>query len=476
MIASSLLLFSTSPQLPPVEDTLKKFRDNPVAFSQELPVKTPNPYLDPYKTYIHEEIKKACRRGMLPQNDQKEAPRSNDLAENLVDNKHEMERSLLQMEYRGLRQAQLEQTPWSDSYWPLAKGALAARYHDQYFTYTDHWKDLFDFVAENPVAQYLAQGRAAELSPAEKYDLMMGDTKGSLTKKMWEEGAYYFYRHGEVESWMGLCHGWAAASFMLPDPQKEVVVTDPTGEHKFPLYISDIKGLGTLLFSNGRVPTRFVGGRCNVKDPEQRDHRLVDQECRDTNPATWHLSIVNQIALSQRSFVMDATYDYEVWNQPVVGYRYHYYQPHTKRKAETVEDAKVLMAEFQDDPRKEFRSSKASSVVGIVMDVTYVIENHASHQPWRRPVTRTVRYLYDLELDQSGQIVGGEWYHKFFPDFLWVPEMGVRPMTNGEQHFRAWKPGGKISPLMKSSVERNSQNGLPMGSVVEQLFEMSMKP
>lgn len=473
MLLTGLLLFTDIPQLPPVEKTLERFKHNPVAFSAEAPEKTLNPYVDFAPLASIEDLRKGCRQRIVSENTNKEAPRTNDLAQNLVDNKFEMERSLLKMQERGLEEASLSETPWSDSYWPLAKGALAARYQDQYFGYTENWKDLFDYVQELPAKDLLEEGRAAELSPAEKYDLMMGDSKGLLTKKMWSEGAQYFYRYGEVESWMGLCHGWAAASFMLPDPKKEVVVTDPTGEHKFPLYISDIKGLGTLLFSNGRVTTRFVGGRCNTKDPDQDDGRTVDPDCRDTNPATWHLSVVNQIALSKRSFVMDATYDYEVWNQPVVAYRYHYYEPHTKRKAESVEEGKKLIADFSDDPRKKFRAKNAKAVIGIVMDVTYGIENGASRSSWRQPLTRTVRYLYDLELDAEDNIVGGEWYHKNYPDFLWVPELDVRPATMGERYFRNWAPGMEMDSLMKNSVESNSQRGLPVGNVVEQIFEMS---
>lgn len=475
MLLTGLMLLANPSSLPPVEQTLERFRTDPVSFAQQAPEKSSNPVLNLNKTLVNDEIKKGCRLRMFPEIGHKEAPRRNDLAENLVDNKFEMERSLLQMEKRGLQQSYLQQLPWSDSYWPLSKGALAARYQDHYFSLTDDWKDLFDYVQTWSAQDLIADGRASELSPAEKYDLMMGDEKGSLTKKMWSEGAQYFYRYGDVEKWMGLCHGWAAASFMLPDPLKAVVVTDPTGEHKFPLTISDIKGLGTLLFSNGRVPTRFVGGRCNVKDPDQVDHRTIDPDCRDTNPATWHLSVVNQIALAQRSFVMDATYDYEVWNQPVVGYRYHYYHPHTKMMASSVESGKVMRTDFQHDPRRDFRARDAVAVIGIVMDVTYAIENQASVSSWRRPLTRTVRYLYDLELNAEDKIVGGEWYHKNYPDFLWVPEIGVRPMTSGEQLFRAWSPGEKLDATMKSVIEFNSQRGLPVGSVVEQIFDMSLE-
>ena len=100
-------------------------------------------------------------------------------------------------------------------------------------------------------------------------------------------------------------------------PAKTVVVKNKDGL-EIPFYPSDIKGLGSLNFAKKRYPTRFIGGRCNTKGPQEDSNgRIIDQKCFDTNPGTWHQAVVNQIAISKRSFIMDATYDYEVWNQPV---------------------------------------------------------------------------------------------------------------------------------------------------------------
>ena len=41
---------------------------------------------------------------------------------------------------------------------------------------------------------------------------------------MWSEGKQYWERYGSVETWMGICHGWAAASFMMDRPQKKVTL------------------------------------------------------------------------------------------------------------------------------------------------------------------------------------------------------------------------------------------------------------
>lgn len=58
--------------------------------------------------------------------------------------------------------------------------------------------------------------------------------------------------------------------------------------------------------------TRFIGGRCNIQNPEKDENgRVIEPDCVDNNPASWHLSVLNQIGITGRSMIMDATYDYQ---------------------------------------------------------------------------------------------------------------------------------------------------------------------
>jgi hypothetical protein len=47
----------------------------------------------------------------------------------------------------------------------------------------------------------------------------------------------------------------------------------------------------------------------------------LDGTCIDTNPGTLHLLLANLIGIERKSFVFDRTFDDEVWNQPLRGYR-----------------------------------------------------------------------------------------------------------------------------------------------------------
>ncbi len=402
---------------------------------------------------------------------------ANDLAQNLVDNGTTMLTTLEQMEAKNLKKARLTHQPWSDDYWAIAKGILGARYADPNKENTADWKEAFGFVEEAPATTYVEKNNQDLLSPAEKYDLLVGDKNFTLTGAMWAEGKQYYDASGSVETWMGICHGWSPASYMVPRATKPVKVVAPDGT-KLTFFPADIKALSSLLWAKNEYETRFVGGRCNTKDPKRdANGRIIEQGCFDTNPGTWHQTIVNQIGVSNRSFVMDATFDYQVWNQPVVSYTYRYFNPETKKAATTLAQAKVAMSDFTSDKFKSYRSKDARSVVGVEMEVEYVVET----QPAQRDtdsneydITTTAIYRYDLELDQNGVIKGGEWYTNIHPDFTWTPAPNAKARSQADRYAtETWAAGQAIPGQWQKVAAAASKNGSPLAKVVEGLVKQA---
>src|SRR3989344_1859020 len=174
---------------------------------------------------------------------------------------------------------------------------------------------------------------------------------------------------------MGICHGWAIASYMMDRPSKAVKVLAADGETEITFYPADVKALASLLWATNAGETKFIGGRCDVKKPKKNKiGRVTDEGCFDTNPGSWHLAVVNQVGVSKRSLVMDATFDYEVWNHPVVSYNYSYFNPKTKQPVETMEEATVALEDFPKDKFADLRDRKTAYVVGVSMDVDYTVE------------------------------------------------------------------------------------------------------
>ncbi len=405
---------------------------------------------------------------------------SNDKPANLVDALTYSK--LSDMETAGLKKKSLAESPWSDDYWAIYKGILGARYADPNFPKSSDWKKNFDYVRNAPSATILASGNATkinQLSPSEKYDALVGDTNESLTKNMWAEGKSYYDTNGSVETWMGICHGWAPAAYMLARPTKSVTLKTPSGV-AIKFYPSDIKALSSLLWANAASATRFIGGRCNDKDPpaDATTGRVKSADCFDTNPGSWHLAIVNQIGVSKRSTVLDVTFDYEVWNQPLHAYEYRYFNPQSNQYASTLAGATVTKAAYTNDKFKAYRSTQAHSMVGIRMDVSYVVETNPSQRETdsaAQDAIQSVTYYYDLELDAAGTVIGGEWYTNKHPDFLWTPGKGLRAKTAYDaQATGTWAAGTAVPSAWRTAAKSAStQQGAPLAAIVEQLIKFA---
>ncbi len=401
-------------------------------------------------------------------------PDERDLPERLVEN-GEVERNLAKIETLDLNKASVPVLPWADSYWPMYKGLIGIRYADRKFPNSKDWGVNYQYIQANPAGTIARSGDRAAinvLSPAEKYDIAIGDSSFSLTQYSWNQGGAQYERHGRVASWMGICHGWAGASHMLtPIPNHSVTVISASG---IPVVFDpqDIKALESMLWANASPRTRFVGNRCNIPNPPKNANgRILDPKCFDSNPAVWHMAITNQMGIHLRSFVMDSTFDAEVWNFPLVKYQYRYFHPEIWKEGKTLQESIVPIGNFRVDKFKEFRSPLAKYVVGIAMDITHV--NAILPMQGRQGTTplKTVRLVYDLELDENLNMVGGEWYSNAHPDFLWTFSLGSQAMTPYDPKLLAdpWSPSTPVPEHWMPVAKSASKRGAPLFVFLRQL-------
>lgn len=475
-----------------INESLKAFNEDPLGFMNRQPVKknSAGEVINAKSLFSEKNIedkdyisvRDALRLSIVQKqqvNSTRAAFESNDMAESLVDKFRHSD--LESIEAADLMAAKLDESPWSDDYWALYTGALGKRYADPDFPEADDWMANAKYIQENMPAPVM-EGRSAaminRLSPAEKYDALIGDDNYTLTRRMWNEGKYYHDAKGSVEPWMGICHGWAPAAYMMPRPTNSIIVKSGNGNF-ITFYPDDIKALASLLWAKVAPETRFIGGRCDDKEPEQDEiGRNTSVNCFDTNPGTWHLAVVNQIGVSRRSMVLDATYDYEVWNQPIFSYDYQYFNPETGEAVDTLEEAKVAMGDLTNDRFSDYRSLNTSSLVGIQMELSYVVETSPSQNeeddPSRDSID-TVGYLYDLELDASGKVIGGEWYMNPHPDFLWTPPKGARAETRYDYLATGkWKKGKKVPKQWREAAKQaSSSDSAPLAAIVERLIDLS---
>ena len=219
-----------------------------------------------------------------------------------------------------------------------------------------------------------------------------------------------------VESWFGLCHAWVPAAMLEDRPLKSIEYNGVT------FHVGDLEAL--LIAAYNRSGADLIGGRCNAKDDEvKRDEqgRAIDVKCRDTNPGTLHVIMSNYLGLHSTSFAEDRTYNYEVWNQPVVAFEV------SKMELISAEQANQRLGR---DGQTYSLNPDAKTFYDVNASLTYITESHASREPAEGgEYERTDRYTYILEVDGDGQIIGGEWYGasvEDHPDFLWRPRRATK--------------------------------------------------
>ncbi len=381
------------------------------------------------------------------------APPKEENLSNLLEGKRQIV-SLSEITRMGLSSSSTGADLWSGSYWPQYQGSLAVRYLDPIIrplveVETVQWKAIKEAFDQNPSYSY---ANTDVLSPAEKYDLLVGDPEMTLTKYAWDLGKKNGGESsGKVPTWRGICDGWSSASQMMPRPKKDVVVSDPNGK-SIRFFPEDIKALGSLLYARAQTNPIFLGKRC--RSP-------IAALCGDTNPATLHLALVNRVGSMKKSFIADVSPGSQVWNYPVKSYETSYYNVFSDEESK---DFTTAMESF--DKKKKFRKRDSrhpdtAFIVGVKMVVNFA----DMRLPYNTDdKTMTHIYTYDLELNSRYEIVGGEAAGKL-PDFIWAPNDGVYPLSFVERT-------GSVSDLVAKSQE-SAKNGQPLSSVVRQLFEAS---
>lgn len=296
----------------------------------------------------------------------------------------------------------------------------------------------------------------------------------TMTNFSWTQGQNYLNKVGFVETWMGICHGWAGAAHMMQPVINAPITLKAASGMPITFYQSDVKALESMLWANSSPATRFSGTACKTSRPDRDSYgRVIDPGCLDNNPATFFLTLTNQLGINQRSFVMDATYDAEVWNYPITSYEMTYFNPQSLHPTGRLMQAMITIEQFTIDKFRSYRSSDAKYVVGVVTDVTFVIEVNPTHGLSNKPPTKTLRFLYDLELDANKNVIGGEWYMNSHPDFMWTYEKGAQAMARGEAAINSqdWNVNGPVPSEWRTLARQASAAGSPLYSVVKRLIE-----
>jgi len=289
----------------------------------------------------------------------------------------------------------------------------------------------------------MTENELSQLAPSEKYDLILGDTSFNLTNKIWD----FAEKWGETKKWgflssidipdgyripkaskliafwEGICHGWALAAGTYPRPEKSVQVLLANGKKVF-FYPDDIKALVSLMYSNSVLQSNVLveGYRCNEKNLKRDEFgRNIDRlptksgegilpRCADVHPAVWHASVINLIGVQGRAIVAEIDANATVNNHPMSGYKFNWFNPATGDIGDATNS--ILDLKNYNDPYKSARNPQAKKLTGVEMEMIVIDWVTPKENLVNGPEDdkfKTKKFIYDLELDHLGNIVGGQW-------------------------------------------------------------------
>jgi hypothetical protein len=214
------------------------------------------------------------------------------------------------------RSGEARNIPWAGNYWPVYQDSINYKWAGASSKPpSTKYGEAFGVTGvENGVSQYHgvdAQSSRTACTTDSQCNSALGE---SCAKRDGQTNGRC------IPTWWGICHAWAPLAILLPEPKKPVTYNGV--EFK----IQDIKALLTLVFD--RTQTKFVSLRCDALDSANEitfdkygRPNTGGTTCRDTNPGTFHVLVTNYLGKQGESFVFDRTWDAEVWNQPLRGYR-----------------------------------------------------------------------------------------------------------------------------------------------------------
>lgn len=298
-----------------------------------------------------------------------------------------------------------QDAPWAGNYFPMTKGGIAHRWADpppQDAKRKEQWLKQTDLGA-------LSREEINRLSPAEKYDLWVGDKDLSVTRhELNHRGPL---RPTPVKGWEGFCNGVRCAGINLPEPTSPITVKNPNGI-EITFQPADLKALAGASYF-------YVENYAQIGAPSGKG--LAEAQ---PNPAVFDVALRAYLANNKKAFVIDSNLGPEIWNESVIGY---------KREVKRAAVSSLW---------RRFMSPGVHSVVrvNIQLETLGEVSIGNSNKPTKSAVAdgkmmKVTQLSYLLYLDKNGRTIDGRWENGLLGssqrgvDFAWF---GTGRGTDGD--------------------------------------------
>lgn len=267
--------------------------------------------------------------------------------------------------------------PWAGNYFPMQSGGIASRWRTNEYPAE---------VLDKATVEAMTEKQLRNLSPVEKYDIMMGYYDFRTTKhELKMRGPQ---REVKPEYWEGFCNGVRCAGIMTKEPYFPVTLTNKDGITVM-FSPADLKALaGASYFYVEKYGQ--IGGPSGEKGHAQNQ----------PNAAIFDLALRYHLALKKKGFVIDSHLGSEIWNETVVGYN---------RNLGDVQ-------ELDETERTQYPKAHKKVYVDVQLDTLGEVGIKDSNSQTKARVADgsmlgTLETAYTLYLDKSGNAIDGKWHN-----------------------------------------------------------------
>ena len=372
----------------------------------------------------------------------------------------------------------VDRLPWAMPHMAYKTGMLATRSLDREYLGRSGLSEKYAYFKKRNLRSILniqdpetRQAQINLLSPAEKYDLLIGDLSQNFSNAVWAEVRQQMAQ-GHVPTWLGICDGSSAASVIFREPIRSVTMPSRIEGVEVKFFVGDIKAL--LSFSMTTYVSQdlpIFGRRCRTSG-----------DCVGINPASLHQILLRMAQMNERReaipyMIVDRLPNTAIWNSALLSSSIAYYDPDSSH---SVSENPVAHLFDVDDYSPPPGSPGWAPGTRYLLYATSILRLSDTRTPigfndlgTMKVMDLSVRYV--LEFNRKHELIGGEWLTPKHPGFVWALPQDYRPRSSGDRETESFSwQGAAVPDAAMSKVLRSSKKMQPLFRIIDAIYQDSL--
>ena len=158
-----------------------------------------------------------------------------------------------------------------------------------------------------------------------------------------------------------------------------------------------------------------------------------------------------------------------------MSYDYSYFNPRTFESSHSLKASIEAIENLRADKYSAHRNPRTKYIVGVAMDAFHPALVSPRVETSAGNVLQSKSFIYDLELDENFAIIGGEWFSKERPDFLWSFPKDSQATTREDSLIEgAWDVNTQLPSDFAAKAQTASARAKVLSKIANVLYAASI--